>query len=185
MTDNLAGFHDCTGVAFNCKDISPDFRRAAFFIATGVGAVHAAEAEACRHRRGWKLRPGRLRRAVRRWQHCHCRWGCRQLTGWLHDLRRDGYDRALPRPGVSTTPPTCWWPICRVNADLYSPPQGGNLANVGKTRTAKLHGRKPRAKRPCSAFCFFRNARQTARSTRVPLSSETRLRNLVCQHAEC
>jgi hypothetical protein len=52
--------------------IRPDFRRAGFFIATGVGAILATGAEAGRHRCGWEppirdtSRDTRLvRRAVR------------------------------------------------------------------------------------------------------------------------
>jgi hypothetical protein len=53
------------------RGINPDFRRPAFFIAAGAGAVHAAGAEANRKRRGWTGLSRIFRRTVRRRQHGH------------------------------------------------------------------------------------------------------------------
>jgi hypothetical protein len=66
---------DRTGLAEFSRGISPsDFRCAAFFIATGAGAVHATGAEAGWHRCGqfpFSRQPRLRRLAVRRRKHRH------------------------------------------------------------------------------------------------------------------
>jgi hypothetical protein len=44
------------------------------FTGTGTGAVHAAGAEACRHRRDWNRLARYLRRTIRRREYRHCGW---------------------------------------------------------------------------------------------------------------
>jgi hypothetical protein len=81
------------------RGISPsDFRRAAFFIATGARAVHATGAEAGRQRRSWKCRARLLCRPVCRRQHSHRGRVARQLK------RRGGVGLHPSEPARSGPP---------------------------------------------------------------------------------